>query len=112
MNEYLKLLNDPDNRKGLVQLINIDPHIDKKDRDTYLSFLTGPHQLDHLLIGTTGALIAANLVKLLNLKRETQILLSLAGFGAGVIISTHLANIPQRGVFTENGTTHINLPRE
>jgi hypothetical protein len=107
---YLELLNNEANKQKLAQLIQIDPHVDKTTKDHYLSFLTGPHQFDHLFMGAVGALVAANLVRFLNLQKETQILLSLAGFGAGVIISTHLANIPQPGVLKEHGTTHINLP--
>ena len=75
----------------LAKLVLLDPHVDKEEKEDILSFLNGPDPVGHLLAGTTGALIAANLSHLLGMKKETQILLSLAGFGAGVIISNHIA---------------------
>lgn len=104
----LSAINESVNKTKLANLIKLDPNIDEQTKTHILSFITGPHQIDHLFAGTAGALVAFNISRLLAMKKETQILLSLAGFGAGVIISNHLIK-PQKGVVSENGTTQIIL---
>ena len=86
----LAALNDATSKQHLASLVNLDPHIDDSSKNNILSFITGPKPLDHLFAGAAGALAALTISRLLQFKKETQILLSLAGFGAGVIISNHL----------------------
>lgn len=86
----LEALNQESNLRHLATLINLDPHVDKINKNNILSFITGPQPFDHLFAGAAGALAALTISRLLQCKKETQILLSLAGFGAGVIISNHL----------------------
>ena len=86
----LDTLNEESNKRHLAALVNIDPHIETADKNNILSFITGPQPFDHLFAGVTGALTALTISRLLQFKKQTQILLSLAGFGAGVILSNHL----------------------
>lgn len=86
----LAALNEESNRQHLASLVEHDPHVDDHDRDRILGIIANPHPLDHLFAGATGALAALAISRLLQCKKQTQILLSLAGFGAGVIISNSL----------------------
>jgi len=92
MNNTLQILNEATNRQHLSTLVALDPHVDDHARNHILSIIDNPHPLENLFIGSTGALTALAISRFLQFKKETQILLSLAGFGAGVIISNSLLN--------------------
>jgi len=85
-------LNSTVDKLKLAKLVLLDPHVEKETKENILSFLNGPDPVGHLLAGSAGALVAANISQFLNMKKETQILLSLAGFGAGVIISNYIVH--------------------
>lgn len=92
----LDTLNEASSKANLAALVSIDPHVNTAAKNNILSFITGPQPIDHLFAGVTGSLAALAISRFLQFKKETQILLSLAGFGAGVIISNHLLAQPNK----------------
>lgn len=90
-------------REKLKAMVGIDPHVDESYRKKILSFLDGPDPVGHLAAGLAGTALTYTISRFFDLKPETQLLLSLAGFGAGVMIASSIGH-PQK-LHQEHGTT-------
>lgn len=88
----------------IKKLVNIDPHTEESLKTKLLGFIDGPDPIGHLFAGTAGSLAAYTVSKFLKMKPETQLLMSIAGFGVGELLASSIGH-PARGVTYSHGKT-------
>lgn len=74
----------------LHSLVSQDHGLETHQKKHLTSLLNSPEYIEHLLAGTTGAMLVHSIKQYANLPKPAQTLLSLAGFGIGNIIYNQL----------------------
>jgi len=79
-----------DHANILHDLVKQDHGLDSHKKKHLTTMLNSPEYMEHLLAGTTGAMLMHSIKHYDNLPKPVQGLLSLAGFGIGNIIYNEL----------------------
>lgn len=88
-----------EDKSVIINSISIDPHLSSEDRKRLIASITNEDSSYHsLLNGALGAGIGYAIARFLKLSKNTQIVVTLAGFGIGKYL---LDNHENSGKFME-----------
>ena len=82
------------NPNDLITLVKNDAGLSFEEKEALIDKLREPAYVEKLKQGSAGAALGYLLGRFAKLSRESQILLSMAGFGIGNYLKTHEAGKP------------------
>lgn len=86
-------------KQTLVSLVNKDSGLHPDEKQMLIQKLETPEVYNQLVNGPAGAAIGFAVSKFLGLSKQSQVLLSIAGFGIGNYLKSHMSSEENKKFF-------------